>query len=146
MSWLIASLEYCFQVPANAGQPPFQRGPTKDYPGDHHAGCVFGLFHLVSERTDEVELTQWGFSLSWLQRSLFSKMVAHEGLQRFQFSGEVYLVVVAIILNCHKAWVALRSGGQTQKRLLSSSTLTLKPTGFTSAPCVSSRQYGSSHR
>ena len=44
VSWMIAFLEYCFQVPANGlGSSPILNRPVEDNSGSHHPRGVFGF-------------------------------------------------------------------------------------------------------
>ena len=57
VSWMIAFLEYCFQVPANRiGSYPFSDCTAEDDSGGHHAGCVFGVFDDLFARAVSMEL------------------------------------------------------------------------------------------
>jgi hypothetical protein len=57
VSWLIALVERCFQVPANRmGALPVFRRPAQDHPGGHHPGGLLRVLDGLHSRTAEVEL------------------------------------------------------------------------------------------
>jgi uncharacterized protein (DUF486 family) len=57
VSWLIAFVEYCFQVPANRiASYQFSTALTENHPGSHHSGSFLHIFSHLPERQFQMEL------------------------------------------------------------------------------------------